>query len=750
MANFVLPYDTPENYTYDPEKIVVENGLAKLMGTGFNMDSLKNYWRLDETSWTRYVFDVVDSVGGETMATQSSNFQNQDGGIMGRCAYLDGSNDYMQTDTPAAPIFDHMAGAVNFWIKRDATDTDSYTRNIFYFNNGERCRLFLTNSDRKYYYQLGDKSIALYGHICTTDWHMMTMTWAYNSGTGFWEIWIYKNGIEIHYQSNATLNPFNIYYFRLGEASGNCFKGWVDEFSIWHRRILPQESVDLYNAGVGVDLTQGGFISDKPGIYKTAGDTDNLLNAFSGLTETLGGGNQGSVAYQLSDDGVTWKYWDGAAWSVAGSENYNTEATVNTNISTFPATAKKIYVKAILISDGEQRVELDTNQVNYTQNIIPIINAGTNKNCYDEQSISPFLDCSFSDSDGSVVKAEYKVDGEVDTWTEIVQGGYGTLLEAVQAWTYQFSNIGTQTVRLQITDDFGSTAEDSLTVDVSKYTVTFNVKDAITDAHLDEITFNPDDGSDPIIKDSPFTWDYSAGTFYPMFEKSLYVPKQEQIDISTIGQSYNFAIGQVLSAAQIGTIASAVWEESQADHTNEGTFGSLLDAKVSEAGGGESSGGGGGGGGTYVDFKLEDKDRKEIAKAVWEEKEDGTKIREIIGQIPDVGKKIEQAEKNITKKIEDIPTPEQQTDRTEEIKIEIQRNASSPINPKEILTGVAHLLENSEKRVQKEIKEVTPKLQGEVNKAMNLAIKLLESIAKRMNWIPNEGFFHRLFTKHKK
>lgn len=60
MANFVLPYDTLENYTYDPEKIVVQNGLAKLNGTGFDTDGLMNYWRKNETSWTRYSYDVVD------------------------------------------------------------------------------------------------------------------------------------------------------------------------------------------------------------------------------------------------------------------------------------------------------------------------------------------------------------------------------------------------------------------------------------------------------------------------------------------------------------------------------------------------------------------------------------------------------------------------------------------------------------------------------------------------------------------
>lgn len=63
------------------------------------------------------------------MATWLSNMQNQSGGIMGRCGYWDGANEYMQTATPTSPIFNQNAGAVNFWIKRDPADTrDLYVK----------------------------------------------------------------------------------------------------------------------------------------------------------------------------------------------------------------------------------------------------------------------------------------------------------------------------------------------------------------------------------------------------------------------------------------------------------------------------------------------------------------------------------------------------------------------------------------------------------------------------------------------
>src|SRR3989338_6413329 len=70
--------------------------------------------------------------------------------------------------------------------------------------------------------------------------------------------------------------------------------------------------------------------------------------------------NSGEVYYQLSDDeGITWRYWSGSAWAVAGSVNYNTAAVVNTNISFFPTSTAKIMFKAFLDSNNNEQVQLD-------------------------------------------------------------------------------------------------------------------------------------------------------------------------------------------------------------------------------------------------------------------------------------------------------------------------------------------------------------------------------------------------------
>ena len=49
------------------------------------------------------------------------------------------------------------------------------------------------------------------------------------------------------------------------------------------------------------------------------------------------------VGFKLND-GTNDRYWDGGAWSVAGASNWNTEAQIANNISTFPATSKELQV----------------------------------------------------------------------------------------------------------------------------------------------------------------------------------------------------------------------------------------------------------------------------------------------------------------------------------------------------------------------------------------------------------------------
>lgn len=98
------------------------------------------------------------------------------------------------------------------------------------------------------------------------------------------------------------------------------------------------------------------------------------VTAWNSFTETAVK-NGGEINYQLSsDDGATWKYWNGSVWAVATTAvNSNTASVINTNINVFSAEAGRIIWKAFLASNGAQQVILDNIAVGYTQNAVPNI-----------------------------------------------------------------------------------------------------------------------------------------------------------------------------------------------------------------------------------------------------------------------------------------------------------------------------------------------------------------------------------------
>jgi len=114
------------------------------------------------------------------------------------------------------------------------------------------------------------------------------------------------------------------------------------------------------------DLGGGTYASDEPTIQPASGLDPFGVDTWDGFSETLGGGNQGSVEYQLSKDGgSSWYYWDGSIWAAATTQ-HNPAAAVNTNIGSFDANPDRILYRAFLISNGSQAVEIDLNEILYT------------------------------------------------------------------------------------------------------------------------------------------------------------------------------------------------------------------------------------------------------------------------------------------------------------------------------------------------------------------------------------------------
>ncbi len=110
-----------------------------------------------------------------------------------------------------------------------------------------------------------------------------------------------------------------------------------------------------------------------PSVTNQTGTPFTLLNSFS---ESPGGGNQGSITYQLSRINNTtgpWYYYDttGSTWTsgdaVTPAQRSSASVLTPANVAKFPTQigAGTLFWKAFLNSDGDQPVELDSLVLGY-------------------------------------------------------------------------------------------------------------------------------------------------------------------------------------------------------------------------------------------------------------------------------------------------------------------------------------------------------------------------------------------------
>lgn len=110
-----------------------------------------------------------------------------------------------------------------------------------------------------------------------------------------------------------------------------------------------------------------------PGTYSTGRPAAVIkqgicYTTLTGFSETPGPENEGSIVYQLSPNGSDWYFHDGSEWTDAATEyDTNTADEINERIADYaekvgPGT---LYIKAFLVSDGSQKVQLESITINY-------------------------------------------------------------------------------------------------------------------------------------------------------------------------------------------------------------------------------------------------------------------------------------------------------------------------------------------------------------------------------------------------
>ncbi len=156
-----------------------------------------------------------------------------------------------------------------------------------------------------------------------------------------------KDTVATGVDNSLPLLIGNSYGSGLANSGQQNFNGSIDEVRISNTARSSFNSKPFTNSPQTISLASATRTS---GVKGWVGFSDN---------ETLNGG---SIKYRLShDNGTTWQYWDGSAWSNSSSTaQANSVNEVNSHISTFPAGFGGIKWQAILQGDGNQRVTLNS------------------------------------------------------------------------------------------------------------------------------------------------------------------------------------------------------------------------------------------------------------------------------------------------------------------------------------------------------------------------------------------------------
>lgn len=363
MPTFKTSYDTPANYAYDPEKIEVVDGLAKLKGSSL-WDGLKVYLRMEEASWDGTLDEILDHSGNGNHGKANGNTTTADIGKLGRCGDFDGTG---AVDLPDMAFLNNTQQfSLAFWIDTNVSDRNMAFSKVI--DNNNRISININHPDGTYFVIRNGNSCYGMGDLPTSGWHFFVFVFDGTKATDSERMKIYLDGVELVLTFNDPVpdaTPTTPAAQLGGYQSGDFMIALMDEFAGWDRPLGVTEVTELFNAGNGRIMQQ--YVNDEPSIEKISGDTDSIYSLQS-FIESLGAGNEGLVAYQLSKNGTDWEYWDGNEWLAAGT-NHNTADEVNTNLSTFNATLNKVFIKAFLVSDGTQAVELDEIQIEYVQKL---------------------------------------------------------------------------------------------------------------------------------------------------------------------------------------------------------------------------------------------------------------------------------------------------------------------------------------------------------------------------------------------
>jgi hypothetical protein len=376
-----VPFTTPTDYTYNPAEIEVSGGIAKLQAT------VAGFYDWTFTVSGDYTFDagLVEVTGGKaklkgtlvvpyawwhmnessgTNIADSSGY-GRNGTTVGSPSWVAGKlNNCLQfTGTQYANMADianferTTPFSVEFWLKTTVVSGTIISRR----ESGGNYRgwdIMIGAGNQLFFYFANttvSNMISVYTTFNLSDnlWHHVVATYDGSSSASGVKIYIDGASKTMTTQYNSltgtTLNASNC---NLAARSGsNVLNCYLDETVIYSKVLTLGEVTLRYNSGVGTETMIGNYSLINPPIYPNTGYV--FFNP-SNFIETATKPSGSEIKYHCSsNNGVTWKYWNGSAWVVT-DDSYtqaNAVSVVSANISSLAASGTFKF-RALLHTDS--------------------------------------------------------------------------------------------------------------------------------------------------------------------------------------------------------------------------------------------------------------------------------------------------------------------------------------------------------------------------------------------------------------
>ena len=353
------PFTAPASYTYDSAKIKIVGGKAKLIGgTGIYAQ-----YHLNESSGTNVDDASPNNRDGTTINMEDSDWV---AGKLNNCLQFDGTNEYVncgdignfeRTDPFSLECWIKTTDAGNACLLTKALWDGSTYRGYILTLSAGKLRVYLVHDTG------ANEWIDIITNVTVNDNTYKHVVVTYDGSSLASGLTIYVNNVSqvvvVNRDllgSNTILTTANFQISGRGGAN-ELFEGQIDEVVVYDKELSVAEVAARYNSGSGTE--DEGFDTNNPSIVPNSGYA--FTAALNTFTETIVTPSGTGIKYHCSsDNGVTWKYWTGAAWVVT-DDSYtqaNTAANVDTNIGSL-ASSGIFKFRALLNSDGSNTPELD-------------------------------------------------------------------------------------------------------------------------------------------------------------------------------------------------------------------------------------------------------------------------------------------------------------------------------------------------------------------------------------------------------